>query len=369
MNIATVSVIQNYPINSWGKSLSFFVNNTLGKEHPVNFYYFNQDRYTHWFTTDTVYFQSVYKTSSLSRFFRFLPWFIQMMRFEFLFDRSSLRDIKADIVLLEFPYLYHIAKIISHYNNNCPIVLLAHNIEWQYFKWIGSFLWLFVYLYEDSILKKMKHIISISPTDVSYLKRKYRHSKVTYLQPWTIEELFSPEGSTVPFDKNYKHILFYGRLDNPVNKEALSYIKQEILPHISSLWKIHILWSWEVESTFFENTSFINHKTVDNPYDYIRSSDAVILPLKSPAGVKVRMIEALYAEKIVLWSPESVEWLAPELQSCVTVCKSTEDYLQALTQISTDAHFIEQRIHFIHETMTLYKKNIRSTLLEVIKDL
>jgi hypothetical protein len=93
-----------------------------------------------------------------------------------------LKNIKTDLVLLEFPYLYHIARIISKNNNSCPIYLLEHNIEWKYLKGENSKIWRFVKIFEEYVIKNVTKVLAISLNEYEYIKNSKLNDNVILLE-------------------------------------------------------------------------------------------------------------------------------------------------------------------------------------------
>lgn len=355
MKICTISLINNQPINTGGKSLSYYVNSLLSKKHTVQFYYFEDTGESIWLSY-TAWFEPIHIQKENPWFFRLFPAFLQKMHFEFLmWNRSELRKIQTDCILLEFPYLYHIAKSISKRNNNCPIILLEHNIEWQYFRSSGSILWILVYFFEMYVLRRIKNIITISPKDAEYLKEHYRSKSIYSLEPWVISEIYTKEWEKFNYNTGW-NILFYGRLDAPTNNEALQYLMSEIVPSLPENTRLNIFWSGKIDTKMFQDKWIVFHGTVPSPVPYIRWADMMIVPIKNAAWVKIRLLEWLYCEKIILCSPEAAEWLHPLLQECVIICKETKNYIDTIQKLIIDMEYRRHQEDTITKNIARYKE-------------
>jgi hypothetical protein len=333
MKITTVSLLKNTPLNTWWKSASFFVNNTLWKENDLLFLYFHKEENQQWVIPKIITFKTKYINKVLK--FSWLPDLLQKMNFEFLFSRWELKNIKTDVVLLEFPYLYHIAKIISHYNNNCQIVMMAHNIEHQYYKREWSKVWWLIKLYEDYVLKRVNKIICISQHDYEYIKRINKN--VELIKLWVSSEIYTNDGDAHNFDNWKFNILFYWSLKLQFNKEALNFVYNELCPKLSNEYQINVCWKNIDGLPNKDNLKF--QWFVEKIEDYIRWSDAVVVPINQTVGVNMRILESLYCWKIVLTTPACLKWLDKDLRDAVLVCKNVEDYIKILGKLQKDKKY------------------------------
>jgi len=211
MEITTISLQNNIPIRNWWTSCSFYINNIIWQKHKLNFLYFLKDNNQIWEIPMQINFSSQYIHNSHT--ISLLPKLLQRMNFEFLFWNSELKKIKTEIILLESPYLFHIAKIISKHNNNCPIYLLEHNIESEYYRREWFKFWKIIEFYEKWVLKRVNKVFTISKHDYLYFKNLNFLKNISYLKLWVSKEIFSPDWDKYDFNTNKLNILFYWSLD------------------------------------------------------------------------------------------------------------------------------------------------------------
>ena len=81
-----------------------------------------------------------------TRFWNILSPKMNMIKPDLLFNKSSINNIKADIVFT-IAECYHIARHISKINRNAPIILVMHNIRVEIFERYRIF-----FLYPHEIL-------------------------------------------------------------------------------------------------------------------------------------------------------------------------------------------------------------------------
>ena len=254
---------------------------------------------------------------------------------------------------IEFPYLYHIAKIISKQNNNCPIYLLEHNIEYQYFKREKSKLRQFVKLYEMFVLKRVNKILCISDHDYQFINN-LRINKNTYLLKLGVSsEIYRPQWNSFKFNNNKFNLLFYWSLKALFNKNALSYLYNEIAPQLwASTYQINVCGKNVDDIQDKNNVKF--HWFVDKIEDYIRWCDAVIVPIKDTVWVNMRILESLYCWKIVITTAACLKWLDETLRDIVFVCDNINDYVKTLDRLSSDKKYKKEREKKIKKSIKSY---------------
>lgn len=361
MKITTISLLNNTPLNTWWKSASFFVNNTLWKENDLLFLYFHKEENQQWVTPENITFKTKYVNKKFK--FSLLPDLLQKMNYEFLFSKWELKNIKTDIVLLEFPYLYHIAKIISHYNNNCPIIMMAHNIEHQYYKREWSKLWWLIKLYEDFVLRRVNKIISISQHDYEYIKKLNKN--VNLIKLWVSSEVYKPEWDSHDFNNWKFNILFYWSLKLQFNRNALNFIYNELSPKLWDRYQINVCWKNTDNMDDKDNLKF--QWFVEKIENYIRWSDIVIVPVKETVWVNMRILESLYCWKIVLASSACVKWLDEDLRDVVFACDGIKDYAELLNKLSSDKKFKLEQEKKIKEVVRKYINKNEKLLNEIFR--
>lgn len=361
MKITTVSLLNNTPLNTWWKSASFFVNNALWKENDLLFLYFHKEQNQQWVTPDNISFKKKYVDKKLR--FSWLPDLLQKMNFEFLFSKWELKNIKTDVVLLEFPYLYHIAKIISKHNNNCPIIMLAHNIEHQYYKREWSKLWWLIKLYENYVLKRVDKILSISQHDYEYIKKINKN--VNLIKLWVSSEIYTPNWDTHNFNNWKFNLLFYWSLKLQFNKNALNFVYNEISPQLWKEYQVNVCWKNVDNLADKENLNF--QWFVEKIEDYIRWSDAVLVPITETVGVNMRILESLYCWKIVLTTPACLKWLDEDLRDIVFVCDGVKDYLGVLNKLLSDKKYKLEQEKKIKEVVKKYIDKNEKYLNDILK--
>jgi len=365
--IAVISLIDIIPINSGGKAGTFYIVDTLSREFNVDFYYFER-RENSIGLIPKYNFNRIYLESNQNLI---LPKFIKNLHAEYLIFgnlKNKLKNIKCDIVYLDFPYLYHIAKFVSKNNNNAPIILVEHNIEWQYQKQSGNKLWYLIKLWENFVIKAVDLVICVSRKDYDYWITKYPKKNIFYIEHGVIEEIFNPHGKKFNFPKDNFNLLFYGKLDSPQNLEALKFIVNKIAPVVDKDVIINIFGSGKIEKNFFKHQKIKYYGIVENPAEYIRGADLVIVPLFNSAGVKMRILESLYCGKVVLATKQAVEGIPEVLKNLVIICNNEKDFSKYISYFKKHRDILAKKEKKITQVVESYKKINKNKLLNIFKN-
>jgi len=346
MKIAVIDVFNPLPINSGGDWYRYQVLQDLAQENDVTEYYLVHDKFDKGYIPEKVPF----RTELLRGRFR-MPirsQVLDVLRPDLYISKKKLRQIKADIIIYS-AYCYPFAKIITKANNNAKMLLLMHNVEWQYLK-NNHFkpYWLFKQ-YEDLIIKEADGIITLSEHDREYVRSVRKKGQVHYLPPLVNERIFNPSGKKHCMGDDKVNVLFYGSLDRKQNIEAIDYIIDEILPEMEKDkgLRLCIFGSGKPPQKLLDNldrVSFLG--SVEDPAEFVRGADVVIVPVKNSGGVKIRILEAMACQVPVIVSPESAEGLPMGLLDHVRVAATPSEYLSGIKESISDRTMVLNPLKF-----------------------
>lgn len=276
---------------------------------------------------------------------------LQLLRLEMIVP-WLVEDMGHPDVVLCTLYTYHIARTIAK-RNNVPLVLITHNVEWQYWKDNGhKLLSPFIKVIETYILKKCDIITTPSARDLETFSQMVGRNKVFYVPPAPDRNIFKSEGSKHVFPKDKMNILFYGNFDKEQNVEALKMLFEEIIPQLeqSGLMnkvRINVFGSGSPPKILTDNMNKIAfHGFVENPAEFIRGADVVIAPLRNSGGVKIRIVEALSCGKRIIATREAVAGLPPNLIDNITVVEDGKGFLDAIKRLLNGADSSQEPIRY-----------------------
>ena len=277
-----------------------------------------------------------------------IPWnkissTLEQLRPEMLLDKAGVGAVDADVVFARV-YSYHIARHIAK-ANDAPLVLVMHNVEWEYLKHEGytPLIYAPARLYEEYVLKRADAVTVLSPRDYAFATARTSAEKVFYVPYEPNSQIFSSDDtSRHDYGHDKCNALFYGSLDRHHNVAALEFIKHDLIPKLKECRvfdsiRVNVFGSGVPPGALdLKNDSDINFLgEVDRPGPYIRGSDVVIVPVRNPSGVKVRMLEALSCNKPVIAFPEATAGLENEfLAAAITVANTAAGFVEALKSVA-----------------------------------
>lgn len=334
MRILCIDIYNPLPINCGGDWYRYQLYSQLNKEHEfISLYTLNSTNKTGYMPD-----QSNLNVRWIRGKVSWKSKGLQIIRPEMLLPYTIDFEGEADLVLCTH-YSYHIARKVAR-KCNAPIVLITHNVEWQYWKANGHhILYPLVKALETYILHKSDAVITPSARDAKTLAGMTCKDKVFYVPPTPDRVMFRADGKKFEYPQDKLNLLFYGSLDREHNVEALNELFHEIIPQlkkdgIKDEVRINIFGSGEPPRVLLDNVSEVTfHGCVDDPAEYIRGADAVIAPLSNAGGVKIRIIEALSCGQRVIASPEAVAGLPPDLVKYVEVVMGGKGFSKAIGEL------------------------------------
>ncbi|WP_422570690.1 glycosyltransferase [Methanothrix sp.] len=255
---------------------------------------------------------------------------LEMLNPEFLFFNSNLKDFYADAIFCN-AINFHIAKKLAK-NLDIPIILIMVDVEWQYLKSNNSKLYPLMKVYEHYVMRHVNGIATISPHDYRYVKQSMTKNRIFYIPPKVDKDIFNPFGISYDYGHDKLNLLFYGSLDRDQNISALDFIVHQLIPLLKERGlmdeiRMNVFGSGDpkkIASLISHDVNFIG--TVENPGNYIRGADLVIVPVKNTGGFKIRILESLACGKSVISAPEAVEGLPDNIKKFVAVGSNAEEF-------------------------------------------
>jgi len=230
------------------------------------------------------------------------------------FIREALKIIKKEkpeiIITTSLYSAFHaiILKILT----GRPYILDEHNVEFLRHERIypnRRLPRLFLKTLEKVACRFASKIFCVSEDDRELLisRLDVKRDKITLIPNGVDTEKFFPNKRKNDEIKklynltNNPIILFFGKLDYEPNLEAVKIIHKEILPRIiKKIQHAKFLIVGDNPPLEFKHEKILFTGLVDKIEDYINVSDVVICPLLSGGGTRLKILEALACEKIVI---------------------------------------------------------------------
>ncbi|PMP91367.1 MAG: hypothetical protein C0170_04995 [Hydrogenobaculum sp.] len=258
-------------------------------------------------------------------------------------------DTNYEAVIFDGSYSYkHYENLINHINvNNNNIIYWSHNIDYIDYKnyaieTSNIFRKLFYYLnyqklktIEPAYIKKFRKIASVSKYEVDILRAINNKAKVYWIPPM-LPEFKDLEVKKEDIDvleekvgKYHHKILFTGILNKSSNIKAAIWFGKEVFPLIKK--KLKACFIIVGQSPSKEVIEFVDNKEdvflfkdVESLAPFYKLSDLVVVPLFNPAGIKLKLLEALKYRKKVVATKEAL--LGAGLENTVPNAQEKEDF-------------------------------------------
>ncbi|MGU8379397.1 glycosyltransferase [Clostridium perfringens] len=229
--------------------------------------------------------------------------------------KSDIKTYDIDLIILDMPQLYYNLP----QNNEIPVVLTQHNIEYKTFfnisknsknifkKLVFFFEGIKLKIFEKNFLKEkcVDMCTFISEDDKNFFEINFPKMK-SVLIPFGYEFV---NKDYLKMKKN--RIVFTGKMDYQPNIDAVKYFTSNIFNIIEK----------NVENVEFyivgknptrevlelKRNNIIVTGAVDNVEKYIDESELIVIPLLSGGGVKIKLLQALGRENIVVTTDKGIE--------------------------------------------------------------
>lgn len=283
--------------------------------------------------------------------------------FSVRFNYSILRFIREKMKTTHYDLLYLDHSQMGVYGKffpNIKKIYMSHDVMLQRYTRSSNFLIRkFVIWSEYKLMHQPNTIIfTFSEKDKEIIKSRYKiKSFVTnfYLNEATLK--------AIPTSIK-KRIIFFGQWKRLDNFNGLKWFIEKIYPQISKEVMITIIGSGLPENfknliNNFTNLEYLGF--VSNPYTLIANSLAVISPLFSGAGVKVKVIEALACGTPVIGNDIAFEGISNKYRDFMLNAEKPEDYIDLINTINIS---LEKRLKFKEFFLKSYQQQYISTFLD-----
>lgn len=243
-----------------------------------------------------------------------------------------------DLVWLDSPQYGRIAKFIKE-NVESSVITFAHNVESEYIKIYCKLSWKKPHYYakiheieknEKDAIMYSDEFICISSRDRSEYEKKF-NCKLDTVFPVTLNDTVRNADLKTA---GGEYFMFVGSYFKP-NEEAVKWIVENVAQCIKQ--DIYIV-GRNMEKMLEGNQTLIPNNVrivggVDDLGEYYRRAIAIIMPIFSGSGMKVKTAEAMmYGKPIVATDEALIGYNVDDIEG-IYRCNSAEDFTLAMNKI------------------------------------
>ncbi len=313
----------------------------LSKDFDVDLIYFkykNEQKYIPPNTKIRVLYE--YKNSFLVKVINILlcPFFYPTFTVRFnIFILRCLRklvnEIEYDSIIFDHSQMFLYAKTL---NVDCPKVMLAHDIITQRVgRTSNRLVTKFCKKTEEYCLKvKKSYIFSFSQKDCDIIHNLYGlnanlcldyiDSKILNVEPQFIENTY----------------VFIGKWSRADNLDGIVWFYNNVVPLIGKPIIINIIGKNFPTNKLICNNPLVTTNIlgfVENPYSFIANSKAMLAPLFTGAGIKVKVVESIACGTPVIGTEIAFEGLPKKYSKMMLLANDAGSYIKAMeTSVSIE---------------------------------
>ena len=229
-----------------------------------------------------------------------------------------------DIVFFDYTQV----GIYSLYLNHPYKIIRCHDVMYQKFSRKNKIFKNWVALTEKKILESVQKIFVPTNKDVDIVKNQYGFN--AYFTHEYIKNFIFYE-----YLKTEKIFLFFGLWSRPENLNGLIWFIKKVLPFVNPDSEIKFLIIGDGLSEKIKQKYLSSYKNikywgfVEDPLEIIYKSSALIAPLFTGAGVKIKVIDAFVTGTPVIGTEIAFEGL-PFIESLTFLADKAETYLEII---------------------------------------
>lgn len=280
----------------------------------------------------------VFRNSFKIKFFNFLMFPVIFPLFSVRFNIKRLHFIKKtvkknnyDLVIFDFSQTF----LFSNFISGVPVLLNCHDVIAQRYSRIYSGIFEpIVKLSEKFVLNnKNAQIFCLSEKDRVLLSDFYNLQAIStsiFLDKSVINSYPRQAG---------QYFVFFANWNRPDNSEGLKWFLNNVYPGLAEHLKFKIIGSGldpSVVSRIVSCPGIEYMGFISNPYPVISDAMALISPLFTGAGIKVKVLESLACGTPVIGTKISMEGVSDEYSRYLFPADDAVEFIQKVNNFSVD---------------------------------
>jgi len=251
---------------------------------------------------------------------------------------SDLKEIIAasdyNVVFLDGSLLGGIAKYIKELSPASLCIVFFHNLERDYFKamYAGKPAYFPVIRSatknERSAVENADLVFVFNDRDATLIQKNY-HRTADEIFPITVEDAW--KNSVTQKKQDTVQLLFIGS-NFQANIDGIKWFANNVMRKTNAMLTIIGKDMQGLRGQLDEKNIHVLG-TVDDPFPYYERADAVVAPIFSGSGMKVKTAESLMMGKTVIGTNEAWEGYNEAARKTGVVCNTAQEFLTAIEKI------------------------------------
>lgn len=257
---------------------------------------------------------------------------------------TLLNSEKFDIIQVEGTFVAPYYDVLRQHSK-APLILRQHNVEYQIWerlafnetnplkKWYLKLLAKRLKQYEREIINKFDAIVPVTRDDGELFKN-LGCNKPVFVSPAGIDtHYWQPSDSENPF-----HIFHLGSLEWAPNREAVLWFIKDVWPLVLDIDKRFTLFIAGKNMPPFmkkmktENVVMVGE--VKDGADFVKDKAITIVPLLSGSGIRLKILEAMAASKLVISTTIGAQGIEYENGKHLLIADTPEQFAAYFKKIS-----------------------------------
>lgn len=211
-------------------------------------------------------------------------------------------DQRYEVIILEFPFCAELVELDEIKKAGVKVALVMHNVESLFFKecsnlpgWIKRIESSRLKNYEIDVLKRVDHILSISPWDAMYMQNEWGIDAVKYL-PVYLEK----KEQIWNFNPQSRYIVFNGSLSFYPNFHGIQWFLQNVfVQYVEEHPAVHLKITGKIDEKIkcafgkYKNVEYTGFLSEDEMAALLCGSMFSVVPILKGSGIKIKLLEAL----------------------------------------------------------------------------
>lgn len=274
---------------------------------------------------------------------------------------EEINNLNYDLIVLDGSWF---GRLLNRVRKKKNVILFLHNIEVDYSiqRFRRNFL-TFIKLInilsnEKTAIKYAKHILVLNDRD-QYMLAKYYKREADLQIPVVISDRYIDDKQKI-IDESDKeeNLLFVGSYFSP-NVEGIKWFIQNVMPYVNK--KLIIAGKGMERLKYLETANVKVVGTVNDLDNLYIKSEAVVMPIFSGGGMKVKTAEAMMYGKKIFATDEALNGYDISNLNCIFRCNTAEEFCENINlQQDKKSFYSDIRKRFLQK----YEQSSRNQLIK-----